>query len=287
MLFTSVVLAEWSAHDVVERLAGEGVEVETDVIDAKLRQLATWGNLRTSPREVRVTSIAEYHRQAARYQPSKLGTAVQRDVDAVLAATEGAREVSRELLGLVARGLDELADLAALASASIEPAEAAERVSTLFLQFGELAASISDFYAYVGAVVSRFDLDSEEFNGFKGLLLDYLETVVGEVALYTPAVEQALGRLWSNLPLLLAVLDEHGAEFRALQEAQPGGGADRARGRRMRDWDELRAWFSEGGASSGADQLRAAANRPCRPCSPTSSASTRRVAGQHRSGAIC
>lgn len=260
-LFTSVLLAEWSAQDIVERLASDGVEVETDVADAKLRQLAAWGNLLPSPREVRVTSIAEYHRQAARYQLSKLGTAVQRDVDAVLAATEGAREVSRELLGLVARGLADLADLAAHGSERIEPAEAAERVSTLFLQFGDFAASISDFYAYVGAVVSRFDLDSDEFNGFKGLLLDYLETVVGEVALHTPAVEVALSRLWPNLPLLLGVLDEHGADFRALQDAQPGGVVDRARGRSQRDWDELRAWFSEGGTASGAYQLRAAANR--------------------------
>ena len=93
------------------------------------------------------------------------------------------------------------------------------------------------------------------------LLLDYLETVVGEVALYTPAVEVALSRLWSNLPLLLGVLDEHGADFRALRDAQPGGGVDRARGRSQRDWDELRAWFSEGGTASGAYQLRAAANR--------------------------
>jgi hypothetical protein len=64
-LFTSVLLAEWSAQDIVERLASDGVEVETDVADAKLRQLAASGNLLPSPREVRVTSIAEHHRQAA------------------------------------------------------------------------------------------------------------------------------------------------------------------------------------------------------------------------------
>lgn len=109
--------------------------------------------------------------------------------------------------------------------------------------------------------MSRFDLDSDEFNGFKSLLLDYLETVVDDVARYTPAVEQALGRLWPNLSTLLALLDEQSAKFRALQQAQPGRLGDRARGRNLRDWEELRAWFSEGGSSSGAYQLRAAANR--------------------------
>lgn len=204
---------------------------------------------------------AEYHRQSARFQVSKLGTEVQGAVDETLAAAEGAREVSRELLALVSRGLDQLADIARRERAAIEPNDLAERVLNLFLQFGEFAASISDFYAYVGSVVSRFDLDSDEFNGFKGLLLDYLESVVGEVALHTPAVEQALSRLWPHLGSMLEVLEEFGADFRAIQEAQPGGNVDRARGRALRDWEELRAWFSEEGATSGAYQLRSAANR--------------------------
>jgi uncharacterized protein (TIGR02677 family) len=259
-LFTSVLLAEWSAQDVADKLAAEGVVVDADIVDTKLKQLVTWGNLLPSPREVRVTSIAEYHRQSARFQVSKLGTEVQRAVDETLAAAEGAREVSRELLALVSRGLDELATIAGREGA-VDAEDVAGRVSNLFLQFGDFAASISDFYAYVGSVVSRFDLNSDEFNGFKGLLLDYLESVVGEVALHTPAVEQALSRLWPNLPALLAVLEEHGAEFRALQEAQPGANADRARGRGLRDWEELRAWFSEDGSTSGAYQLRSAATR--------------------------
>lgn len=258
--FTSVLLAEWSAQDVTERLAHDGIRVESETVEAKLRQLATWGNLLPSPREVRVTSIAEYHRQAARYQVSKLGTAIQRDVDAILAAAEGAREVSRELLNLIARGIDELASLLAYGAKNVQGVEVAEKVSTLFLQFGDFAASINDFYAYVFSVVSRFDLNDDEFNGFKGLLLDYLETVVGEVTLYTPAIEEALKRLWPNVDSLLGVLDEHSADFRALENAKQGG-VGKARGRSKGDWEELRAWFSEGGSASGAYQLRSAANR--------------------------
>lgn len=58
---------------------------------------------------------------------------------------------------------------------------------------------------------------------------------------------------------MLALLDRHSAEFRALQQA--GGGLDRARGRSITDWEDLRRWFSDGGASSGAYQLRSAATR--------------------------
>jgi uncharacterized protein (TIGR02677 family) len=191
-----------------------------------------------------------------------VGARIQRDVNAILATAEGAREVSRELLGLIARGLTELADRAVRDGKNASPTDMAERVSTLFLQFGEFASSISDFYAYIGSVVSRFDLDSDEFNGFKALLLDYLDTVVNDVATYTPAIERALTRLWPALPHLLTVLSVHGADFRALQGVAPGpASADHARGRSEADWEELRQWFSDGGVASGAYQLRSAASR--------------------------
>lgn len=258
-LFASSLLAEWSAKDVAEGLAVRGIHVSVESIDDKLKRLAATKNLLPSPREVRAASIAEYQRQAARYQLSKIGSQIQRDVDAVLSAAEGAREVSRELLALIARGLGELAEISTRDKEDADVNDVAERVSTLFLQFSEFASSIADFYAYVGSVVSRFDLDSEEFDGFKNLLLDYLETVVNEVATFTPTVERALDRLWPTLPVVLQVLDRHGADFRALQEAT--GGLDRARGRKIGDWEELRRWFSDGEAGSGAYQLRAAATR--------------------------
>ena len=62
-LFAGALLAEWSAHDVVEH----GVDLPVDVIEQRLRYLEANGNLLASPQEVRVTSIAEYQRQPARY----------------------------------------------------------------------------------------------------------------------------------------------------------------------------------------------------------------------------
>ncbi|MCX4975015.1 DUF2397 family protein [Streptomyces sp. NBC_00620] len=65
--------------------------------------------------------------------------------------------------------------MAALAAAQggADPQQALERISTLFAQFAEFAESIRDFYAYLGQVLARYDLDGAEYQGFKELLLDY------------------------------------------------------------------------------------------------------------------
>jgi len=82
-LFVGALLAERSAHDLVER----GIDLPVAAIDQRLRYLEQNGNLLASPREVRVTSIAEYQRQPARYTATSLGVRVHRQVEEVLAAT--------------------------------------------------------------------------------------------------------------------------------------------------------------------------------------------------------
>ncbi|MGH9267716.1 MAG: DUF2397 family protein, partial [Acidimicrobiales bacterium] len=100
-LFVGSLVTEWSAHDVVER----GTDLPLDVVEQRLRYLAQNGNLLASPREVRVASIAEYQRQPARYTATSLGVRVHRQVEEVMAAAGGAREVPRELLAAVAHRL--------------------------------------------------------------------------------------------------------------------------------------------------------------------------------------
>ena len=61
--FTDALFAEWSAQDVI----AQGVDLTVDTVVARCRYLADNGNLLLSPREVRVTTIAEYQSQPARY----------------------------------------------------------------------------------------------------------------------------------------------------------------------------------------------------------------------------
>jgi uncharacterized protein (TIGR02677 family) len=255
-VFASTLLADLSAHDVAERLAGHP---SADTVAPKLDQLKNWGNLLPSSRPVKALSIREYHRVRSRYQLSQLGERIQRQADEVLATAEAAREVSREMLGLVARGLREL-HVAAQMPGGIEPGEALERISTLFAQFGQFADSVRDFYAFLGQVIFRYDLDSAEFAGFKELLLDYAETITDDVAFYAPQIEQSLTGLWPRLPEILSRIDASDQGLQALRHADIE--VQRSRGRDVDDWVSLRAWFfDDSGEGSQVSQLRDATLR--------------------------
>jgi len=257
--FAGALLAEWSALDVVHR----GIDLPVEVVEQRLRYLAGNGNLLVSPREVRVTSIADYQRQPARYTATSLGVRVHRQVEEVLAAAGGAREVPRELLAAVAHRLTTLAALGPDGIATTDPAELSENVSTVFLQFESFAAAVTDFYTYVGSVLARPDLDDDEWLGFKGLLLDYLETIVQAVARHSDPIRHALDRLQPHLPVLLDRLTVADPEMARLLAASPGrDGVERSHGRTLDDWSDLRDWFGVDDArASGSTQLRAAAGR--------------------------
>ncbi|MGH3627256.1 MAG: DUF2397 domain-containing protein, partial [Sciscionella sp.] len=272
-LFSATLLADLSAGEVAAALAaneraGEIAEGESriDTTVARLRQLAEWGNLIIGRREVIATSIAEFQHGSVRYQISKLGVRVQRDADELLRTAEGAREVSRELLPAIARGLDDLGVTLARATlaqrdgpgslAARRAAETlAEATTTLFLQHGELAATVRDFYAYLGQVVTRHHLAPGEISGFGNLLVEYIQMVVEDVLRYTPAIAEMLTRpgFLGARTQLLALLGPAG-EF--------GGEVERARGRTAADWAELTDWFVDRpGRPSQVTALREATTR--------------------------
>ncbi|MEV6995624.1 DUF2397 domain-containing protein [Streptomyces sp. NPDC093228] len=214
-----------------------------------------------STHTVRAGSIAEYQRSRSRYQLSKLGERVQRDADEVLAGADAAREVSSELLTLVERGLGEIAAMVAVPGGA-DPQQALEKISTLFVQFTEFAESVRDFYAYLGQVLARYDLDTAEYQGFKELLLDYVEAITEEVSFRAPRIALHLQTIWPHLPTLLACIDANAAGLAALSDTLADTRVQRSRGRDLADWEGLRDWFTDsGGQGSQVDQLRDATLR--------------------------
>ncbi|GAA1306838.1 DUF2397 domain-containing protein [Saccharothrix xinjiangensis] len=261
-LFTSTLLADLSAGEVAGALAGaeregrvEPGESQIENVIKRLKQLVEWGNLVQGRREVVASSIAEFQHGSVRYQVGKLAVRVQRDVDELLRVPEGAREVSRELLPAVERGLGRLGQTLseALAGEARRSREAlAEQVTTLFLQHAELAATVRDFYAYLGQVVTRHHLAAEEISGFRDLLVEYIQMVVEDVLRHTPAIAAALARLNAARDGLLRLLDR----------ADLGERVERARGRSAEDWQELTDWFVDRpGRPSQVTALREATAR--------------------------
>jgi uncharacterized protein (TIGR02677 family) len=270
-LFTSSLLADLSAGEVSSALAAaerdgriDIGESHVDVVLPRLRQLVEWGNLVHGRRETIAASIAEFQQGSMRYQVSKLAVRVQRDVDELLRVPEGAREVSRELLPAIERGLAQLGETLATASARTQqdpgslPARRsrellAERVTTLFLQHAELAATVRDFYAYLGQVLTRHHLAPEEISGFRNLLVEYIQLVVEDVLRHTPTIASTLASLAGARTELIALLRP--AE-------QLGTAVERTRGRRDADWQELTDWFADRpGNPSQVTALREATTR--------------------------
>ncbi|WP_158277859.1 TIGR02677 family protein [Pseudosporangium ferrugineum] len=257
-LFTASLMADLSAQQVVEGLAGRGVNLSLDTAVNRLEKLKGWGNLLPSSHTVRVKSIEEYQRARSRYQLSPLGERVQRQADEVLSSADTAREISRELLGLINVGLANLADRVA-APGGIDGTTARETVATVFAQFWAFRDSVRDFYAFLGQVLARYDLDTGEYAGFKDLLLDYIESITEEIVLLAPRIERHLDRLWPHLPALIATLRADG-----LAGAAAGAGVviQAGRGQEAADWAGLRAWFADvDGRRSEVTQLRDATLR--------------------------
>src|SRR5260370_26256771 len=102
------LVTDLSAAEVTTQLAERGVTLDRDTVEARCRQLVSWGNLVPSLRDAKVATVAEYVRSRSRYQVSKLGGRLHREAVAILHATDGAREGARELLGQIVQSLDRI-----------------------------------------------------------------------------------------------------------------------------------------------------------------------------------
>lgn len=254
-LFTtgmSGFLADQSAGEVAERLADDGFVVDRDTVDLRLSYLVEHGNLARSPRETEARSVREYLSNRARYQLTPRGELVHRQVEELLAQSEGAREVSSEMLPGILAGITELGRLAAGRLGDADPRDVAARITTLFAQFEVLVTSTRQFYSYLTQVLTRFDLGRDEFVIFKGALIDYLQRFVDEISRHMP---QVADRLRGLEPMIAKVCERANDGERLV--GIDGTAAKRATGLDPGDWESLHLWFvGSGDRRSDADNVR-------------------------------
>ncbi|HZC51242.1 MAG TPA: TIGR02677 family protein [Mycobacterium sp.] len=251
-LFASTLLTDLSAVDVAGQLADRGRPIERDTAEARCKQLVDWGNLVPSIRDARVSTVVEYIRSRSRYQVSKLGGRVHRDAVEILHASDGAREVARELLGQIVQSLDRI--LAHLHRAEVDAEALAGEVTTVFSNQRLFSDSVRDFYAYLAGILSRYDLGGEEYAQFKELLLVYIDLITADVNRHAPAVAARARQVIDSIEPLVAALDS--LPGLALPDGTP---IERAQGRTRADWVEFVSWYDAEHGRSGPEQLRAAA----------------------------
>lgn len=256
-LFTGPLLADLSAAEVAQQLGERGRSLSVDEATDRCEQLHRWGNLVRGVRDARVPTVRDFLRSRNRYQASKLGGRVHRDAEAVLAAGEGAQEVARELLGATVEALNRIAER--LRGPSPDPEALAGDITTVFNNQRVFNESVRDFYAYLNAVLSRYDLVGEEYRRFKELLLEYIDLITADVSRHAPAVAARCERLLPHLDRILGMLSSLPALI--MPDGTP---ADRLPGRDRADWEQLHAWYSGEDGRSGPDTLRAAADQALR-----------------------
>ena len=257
-LFTATLLTDLSAAEVHTSLVADGLDARVEEVEYLCRRLEEWGNVVRSVRDARVATVSEYLRSRSRYQVSKLGGRVHRDVGAILDASDGAREVARELLGVtatvlarIAKAIDTIRNTGNSERVDVETLAA--DVTTVFLNQRAFSDSATDFYAFVQGRISRYDLAGDEFAAFKTMLLDYVELISADVSRHAPGIAATLERIEGGLDVLLPTLDT----LPGLAEA----GTERSPGRRREDWVDLTAWYTGRRGRSGPDQLRGAADQ--------------------------
>jgi uncharacterized protein (TIGR02679 family) len=258
-MFSATLLTDLSAGEVAGQLAERGVSLPRDTAEMRCRQLADWGNLVPSIRDARVATVAEYIRSRSRYQVSKLGGRLHRQAVEILRASDGAREVARELLGQIVQSLDRV-----LAMLGTDPADGdaldaealAGEVTTVFSNQRLFTDSVRDFYAYLAGILSRYDLTGEEYAQFKELLLVYIDLITADVNRHAPAVAHRADLVLAQADRVLQVL----ATLPGLTSPD-GTQVERAQGRTRTDWEELVAWYDASHGASGPEQLRGAAGQ--------------------------
>jgi uncharacterized protein (TIGR02677 family) len=244
---TSGLLSDLSASEVAAALEEAGAPLDVDSVEARLGYLVDHGNLVRSPREAEARSIREYLTTRARYQLTPLGEQAHRHVEELLGSAGRVREVSTEVLPVLLRGLEVLA---------ADPRAGAGEVTALFAVFERLVTSTRDFYARLGEVLARAEVDREALAAYREVLLDYLQRFVDEVRRYEPLVVEALARV--DVDAVLAAAAADGPHL--VDEA--GQAALRATGLQRGDWSSLAAWFrGSSGRRSDAAEVRALATR--------------------------
>lgn len=187
-LFADTLLTDLSAAEVAAQLAERGVGLALDDVETRCRQLEGWGNLVRSVRDSRVATVADFLRSRSRYQVSKLGGRVHRQVADLMRATTGVQDVARELLGGMVETLGRIQNRLSDKTGSVDAEALAADVTTLFTSQQLFTDSVRDFYAYLHQVLSRYDLVGDEYAAFKELLLSYVDLITADVARHSPAV---------------------------------------------------------------------------------------------------
>jgi uncharacterized protein (TIGR02677 family) len=229
-------------EDVLETLRGlNGPPVEAAAVEAALKQLESWRNIRADPDTSRVTTVDDFYRPRYLYQLTPEGEAAELALaayDEVLGNRGELQSVALEDIRVRLRSLRRQAE-----DPDPDAAVAHSLLRELSTLLDGLAANASAFMSSLQRTIDLQDVDEDAFIAYKDRLIGYLERFVGDLVVKSAEIVATLRTLDGiGVECLLEL-----AAVREAADAAPDQRDDDAvrvklDGWRAR-WSGLRSWF--------------------------------------------
>ncbi|MFC5182479.1 TIGR02677 family protein [Actinomadura harenae] len=205
-------------EDVAEALRQDGgPPLGEDAVDAALKSLTGWVNLRSSPDTGRVTTVEDFNRPRHLYQLSREGEAAERALEVYEQEIGRRGELQAVALEDIRVRLRALRDL----PEHPDPAVVHNLLLELMGRLDSLAANAGAFMSGLQRTIELQDVDEEAFLAYKDRLIVYLERFVSELVVKQHDIGSTLQALpTGRVAVLLALAAE-----REASDAAPEGTA--------------------------------------------------------------
>jgi uncharacterized protein (TIGR02677 family) len=188
-------------EDVVESLreAGGGQggpPLDGAAVEAALKQLEQWGNLRADPDTSRVTTVDDFYRTRYLYQLSAEGEAAELALaayDEALGNRGELQSVALEDIRVRLRSLRRQAELP-----DPDPAVVHSLLRELSTLLDGLAANATAFMSSLQRTIDLQEVDEDAFIAYKDRLISYLERFVGDLVVKSAEIVSTLRDLESQ-----------------------------------------------------------------------------------------
>jgi Protein of unknown function (DUF2397) len=215
-------------EDVVESLREAGGDeggppLDGAAVEAALKQLEQWGNLRADPDTSRVTTVDDFYRTRYLYQLSAEGEAAELALaayDEALGNRGELQSVALEDIRVRLRSLRQQAELP-----DPDPAVVHSLLRELSTLLDGLAANATAFMSSLQRTIDLQEVDEDAFIAYKDRLIGYLERFVGDLVVKSAEIVTTLRDLESqpSTPGSRALSVQAGAAQRRYATGSPDG----------------------------------------------------------------
>ena len=244
-VFAGAFFSELTAEDVATAL--EGAPIDPDVVPARLRSLAEWGNLTTSSSVQECITIEDYQRRHGRYLLTGAGLQVLRLVEQFFAEAETVAEVRLGRLRHLASALGRVTAIVEAGIPAESVTELGDGILEIFDSYLRFKEELERFFAQINEWQSHYDLTPQQVRDFAQVLTGYILDRIDEITQATEPVATELARILPQLPEVLprlpSGLGHHNAEGSSAFTVSdaPGSVADH--------WDRLAGLFAPAAGS--------------------------------------